>query len=188
MATRSAIQCSTCGGSSPDEDDRCEYCGNFLLRLTPFERLKAGPTPRPEADVNYFRSLSWLYKLAASAGFVGMLILYVFMFDSFSETELVGLSPLWFLSLVFGLGGLHAEKAVRLILSKKATDFADALSQVTSSLPPFLVIVVYLVFALPAFFLGLRRWCSSPLLLATLTSSLWGLALYFFLFAIFPSL
>lgn len=117
-----------------------------------------------------------------------MLVLYLVMFDSLSETELVGLSPIWFLLIVFGTCGMHAEKAVNLILSKKADSFADALAKVTSKLPPFVVIVVYLVFSLPAFFLGLKRWCSSPLLLATLTSGLWGLALYFFLFAIFPSL
>lgn len=188
MSERKAIRCSSCGGSSPRDSDSCQYCGSYLLHLTAFELLKAGPSPSQQEGVTFFRSLRGLYKFAISVGVLGVLVLYVFMFDQFSETALVALSPLWFLSLAFGLGGLHGEKAVQLIHSKKATDFPDALALVTRSLPPFLVVLVYLVFALPAFFLGLKRWCSSPLLLATMTSGLWGLALYFFLFAIFPSL
>jgi hypothetical protein len=138
--------------------------------------------------MSFFRSLGSFYKLSAAAGLVMMLVLYVFMFDSLSETELVSLSPVWFLLLVFGTCGMHAEKAVDLVLQKKAKTFSEALTAVTKSLPPFLTIVVYLVFSLPSFFLGLKRWVSSPLLLATMTTLLWGLALYFFLFAIFPSL
>jgi hypothetical protein len=188
MSQRGVIQCSACGGSSPAESERCDYCGNFLLRLTKFETLKAGSSPQLDDGVTFFRSLGPLYKLSALAGLVMMIALYVFMFDSVSETELVNLSPIWFLLLVFGTCGMHAEKAVHLVLSKKAQTFGEALSATTKSLPPFLIIVVYLVFSLPSFFLGLKRWVSSPLLLATTTTLLWGFALYFFLFAIFPSL
>jgi hypothetical protein len=185
---RKPVQCSACGGSSPAESERCEYCGNFLLRLTVFETVKAGPDPQPQGNVTYFRSLGPLYRMATFLGFVMMLVLYVFMFDSFSETELVNLSPVWFLLMVFGTCGMHAEKAVQLTISKKAESFTDALTQVTRELPPGVAVIVYLVFSLPALFLGLKRWCSSPLLLATLTSGLWFMALCFFFLAIFPAL
>ncbi len=178
------IQCSSCGGSSPIESESCDYCGQFLLRLTPFERRRS---PLAQKGGTYFRSLGPLYKLSALAGFLMMIVLYGFLFDSLSETQLVSLSPIWFLLLVFGICGMHAEKAVALILGEEAKTFSEALSKVTQSLPPFMTLVVYFVFSLPCFFLDSTRF-SSPLLIATLTTGLWAGALYFFLFAIFPSL
>jgi hypothetical protein len=117
----------------------------------------------------------------------GAIYLYVIDFDSFSETQLVHLSPLWFLSLHFGLSGLHAERAVRIILSGKATNFGEALVIGLRESAPLPRLVIWLVFTPPFLVFQLNK-MSSPLLISLVTSLIWGVMLYLFFLGIFPNL
>lgn len=187
MAAVKVIQCPTCGGSSSPKSERCDYCGNYLLHLTIFEQRK--DPVKTEADVPvYFRSLKRLYQLLIMAGLGMAFVIYFLMFDDFSEDELVAISPLWFLLTIFGTSGLFTEKAVRLILNKKAETFPDAIIKATDSLVPVVRFLVFIVLFLPFFIFGLTKRFSSPLIISFLLTLAWGIFLYTFLVAIFPSL
>lgn len=183
------VQCPCCGASTPPDAARCEYCESYLLRLTPLERrsMSAAVGEGGSADGALFRSLRPLYLLCIAAG-VGMCFwLYFIAFDDFSETELVRLSPIWFLLFHFGVSGLYTEKAVRLILGGKADSFAAALAAATAEVSPIARLVVWVVFTPPFALLGLRK-VSSPLMLSGITTLAWAGLLYAFLVGVFPNL
>lgn len=185
-----AITCPSCGAPTPSQAPSCSYCGNYLLHLTPFERKAAPEQPEPkDTTIHYFRSLKQVYRIIMYAGIAMAVVIYFFMFDSFSETELVNISPIWFLMIIFGTCGLYTEKAVYLILNRQAETFSDALSKALSKMKsPITILLVYLVFSLPFLVFGVRKRYSSPLIISFLTTMLWAAALYFFFIAIFPEL
>jgi len=160
-----------------------------LLHLTFLERRSPKSAEQVERDEHfrYYNSLKWLYQLAIVVGLSMAVYIYLIAFDDFSETEMVNLSPLWFLLFNFGISGLYTEKAVRFILDHKANTFAEGLSMSTQSLIPLFRIVVYIVFLPPFLLLSLKK-LSSPLLISLLTTLFWGVGLYVFLMGIFPSL
>jgi hypothetical protein len=181
------IQCPTCGGSSSPKSEKCDFCGNYLLHLTIFEQRKA-PLTDAGPEKRYFRSLKRWYQIMITLGLGMAFVIYFLMFDSFSEDELVAISPIWFLLIIFGTCGLYTEKAVHLILNKKAKTFAEALIQATNSLSPIVRVAVFIVFAVPFFLFGITKKFSSPLLISTLVTIAWAGVLYVFLLGIFPSL
>ena len=183
-ATVKVIQCPGCGGSSDPRGEKCSYCGNYLLHLSAWER-RAQPV---FVGGHYFRSLRRLYQAALLLGAAAMLLIYFVFFNRLSEDELVAISPVWFLLIVFGAGGIYAEKAVVLILEKRAATFHEALLQAARSLAPVLKIGVFILFLIPAMLLGISRRLSSPLLIALIVTIVWAMALYLFLMGIFPSL
>lgn len=181
------IQCPTCGGSSSPKEERCSYCGNYLLHLTIFERRKGKEEGEERHEFKYFFSLKRLYQIAIGIGTIMAIYLYVIAFDDFSETELVNISPIWFLCIHFGISGLYTEKAATLILKREANTFAEGLQKATKGLSPILVVLIYIVFIPPFILLNLRK-LSSPLLISLLTTIAWATILYIFLMGIFPSL
>ncbi|MCB0835098.1 MAG: hypothetical protein KDD63_06420 [Bacteroidetes bacterium] len=189
MASQSVkvIQCPTCGGSSSPKSEKCDFCGNYLLHLTVFEQRRE-PVDTSDPEGGYFRSLKRIYQVMITLGLGMAFVIYFLMFDSLSEDELVAISPVWFLLIIFGTCGLYTEKAVHLILNKKAENFAEALIQATNSLSPFIRIAVFLVFAVPFFLFGITKKFSSPLLISILVTLVWAAVLYVFLFGIFPSM
>ena len=108
-------------------------------------------------------------------------------FDSFSETELVQLSPLWFLALHFGISGLHAERAIHAILSGRAGSFAEGLNVSLKEVSPVHLVLVFIVFTPPFLFFRLDK-LTSPLLVSTATTAIWAAILYLFFLGVFPSL
>lgn len=183
------IQCPTCGGSSSPKSERCDFCGNYLLHLTIFEKKnEPGPAQNEGTPAHYFRSLKGLYQIMIAAGLLMAATLYLFMFNRFSETELVTLSPIWFLLTIFGTGGLFTEKAVRLILDKESPDFPSAIKKSAGSLSPIVQVFVFLIFLVPFFVFGLTKKFSSPLIITSLMTLVWAAVLYLFLMGIFPSL
>lgn len=188
--TVKVIQCPSCGGPTPSKAPQCEYCGNYLLHLTPFERLPAPEQPEPKgSSIHFFRSLKNFYRIIMYAGIAMAIVIYFVFFDDFSETELVNISPIWFLMIIFGTCGLYTEKAVQLILDREAETFGDALSKAVGKLrSPLSMVLVFLVFSLPFLIFGIKRRFSSPLIISTLTTLIWAAALYFFFIAIFPEL
>jgi len=121
------------------------------------------------------------------AGLILMLGTYVFFFDTLSEDELVAWSPVWFLLLIFGIGGFYGEKAIHTILDGKAKDFTDALIKASESLGIITSIFILVVFLLPGLF-GVYKWLSSPFLITLTVTLIWAIGLYFFLYGIFPSM
>ncbi|MEZ4825453.1 MAG: zinc ribbon domain-containing protein [Bacteroidia bacterium] len=184
------IQCPTCGGSVSPRADKCSYCGNFLVHLSVFETRAPGAAVKTESEpqFRYFRSLKPLYQVAVVSGLIMAGLIYFFMFDNFSEDELVAISPLWFLLIVFGTAGLFTEKAVKLVLNREEKDFPAAIVKATASFSLIVQLAVYLIFFVPFFVLGLVKRFSSPLIIATLITLVWAAVLYFFLVGIFPSL
>lgn len=66
------------------------------------------------------------YWLLAIAGFGLAFYVYVISFDSWSETELLDLGPVWVSPMMFGFYGLMAEWAIGLIERGKAENLAIA--------------------------------------------------------------
>lgn len=186
MTLIEVVRCPSCGGSTPLDAHACQYCGSYLLRLS---RLETSVQPRPieGGKEAWFRSLAWLYRGALVIGAALFVVLYFVAFDSFSETELVTLSPVWFLLFNFGLSGLYAEEAVRLVLRGEAETFTRALAMSTESIPLLFRLGAWLVFLPPFALLNLKK-VSSPLRLSVTTTLAWAALLYLFLVGIFPSL
>jgi hypothetical protein len=178
------IQCPSCGGSSAAKVEQCTYCGNYLLHLSPFERTHQGVA----GTHPYFRSLKKLYRGAMVTGLALMILIYFVLFSRLSEDELVAVSPIWFLLIIFGAGGIYSEKAVGLILEKRANTFHSALIQSIKSLSPVLMVGMFVLFLIPAILMGISKRLSSPLLITMIVTAVWALILYLFLMGIFPSL
>lgn len=182
------LLCPSCGGSNAPKAQNCQYCNNFLPRLSSWERRSTPPAEADKSqDYKYFHSLSNLYYAALILGLVLMLGTYVLFFDELSEDELVAWSPVWFLLIIFGAGGFYGEKAIRAILDGKAKDFAEGFGVASDSLAIIPRIAVGLVFLLPGMF-GVYKRLSSPFWITLAVTLFWAAALYFFLFGIFPSL
>ncbi|MEL6676468.1 MAG: hypothetical protein AAFR61_29940 [Bacteroidota bacterium] len=183
-----AITCPSCGGPTAAASTQCDYCGNFLLHLTSFEKRKIEDAPDKEGNLGHkiFRSLSSLYTVSLGLGLVMFVGIYLLFFNELSEDELVAISPIWFLLIVFGVSGRYTEKAVNRVLSHEAKDFGEGLSQAFKGQAPVLNVLIVIVFSLPYLFFGKSRWLSSPLVLSSLVTMVWAGGLYFFLVAIFP--
>lgn len=188
MSRNLALQCSSCGAINSPKATTCDYCNNYLPQLTIWERRETPQDPNTESrDYKYFHSLSKVYWAALMAGLILMVGTYVFFFDELSEDELVAWSPVWFLLLIFGIGGFYGEKAIRTILDGEAKNFTDGLTKASESIGIIQRIFIMLVFLLPGLF-GVYKKLSSPILITITVTLIWAAALYFFLFGIFPSL
>ena len=177
------IRCVTCGAPTKRLEKNCQYCGNFLIHLTPFELLSNSVAPNQP----FFRSLKILYKASLIMGLVACFLIYIVFFNFLSETELVLISPVWFLLLHFGISGLYTERAIGAIINRKATDFHEGLQQATSDSGPLIALVVKITFLPLLLLFGFKK-VTSPLILALLTTLIWGLLLNFFFVGIFPQL
>lgn len=62
-----------------------------------------GPPPRRR------RNFTWLFNLVLATSCLAAAVLYFGFFSSFSETQLVQLSPFWVAPIAFGVSGLIAE-------------------------------------------------------------------------------
>ena len=178
--TPKVIHCPTCGGPVDPRIENCSYCGNFLLHLSGLELSS-------KDNQVHFRSLQWLYKAMALTGLVICLGLYTVLFALFSEELLIVLSPIWFLCMHFGIAGLFSERAVKLVITRKARNFLEGLSTARSKAAPLVSLAVVISF-FPVFMAFRLNRFSSPLKLAALTTAIWALLLYFFIFGIFPAL
>jgi hypothetical protein len=179
-------RCARCGASTSPKLERCEYCDAWLVHLTVFERGERDDTAASE-EVPRFRSLRGLYVAALVASGALLVVLYFVSFDKFSESELVALSPVWFLGFQFGVSGLFTERALDAVLRGDARTFREGLALATRKSAPLVGLVVLVVFFPPFLLFGLRR-LTSPLLLSATTTLAWAALLYGFLYGIFPSL
>ncbi|OFY29778.1 MAG: hypothetical protein A2275_10795 [Bacteroidetes bacterium RIFOXYA12_FULL_35_11] len=163
--------CVNCGAPIDPTVKSCTWCG----------------TSYTASSMNFFKNQKTrkgaIYPFFIGAGVFFMFYLYGFAFDSFSETMLVNLSPLWFCSIMFGIYGFIGEKAVRFVTDGKAKNFREGYSLWQRQTSP-LVLVFGLFLFFPLNFI--RR--LSALWAAFVGALFWMILLMLFIHGIFPSL
>ena len=94
------------------------------------------------------------------------------------------LSPTWVLAIVFGVVGLMAEKAKKLVDSGEAEDINQGMSMAAAASP----IVALICYRLPSLFFNPAKTSNNPMVIAAIVTAFWAVLLYIFFLAIFPSL
>lgn len=109
------------------------------------------------------------------------IVVYVYgiAFDSFSETVLVQITPLWFFFLIFGIYGFVAEKINKNISSGKSETVSKATSSVINAIP-----LIGPIFMFPLYFVKGKN----SLVVALIGSLIWGVLLFVFFQFVFPQL
>ncbi|MEJ2610218.1 MAG: hypothetical protein P8179_09050 [Candidatus Thiodiazotropha sp.] len=121
----------------------------------------------------------FLYLLAITVGILYALYIYGIAFNDLSEDELVQLSALWVLSIVFGVYGFVAEKLLQLIDEGDDLTIFRATQIWTSTVP-----IIGVILMLPFLFIKGKN----PLVIALLATLFWALLLAGFFAVIFPLL
>lgn len=170
--------CRNCGAPLNPHDEKCTYCGTY------WQREKSG-------FLNYWlknRSFrkNRIYPFFIGLGVTLLFTIYLFFFDSFSETQLVALTPVWYFSIVVGLYGYAAEKLTDKIVNGIASDFRDAYRKWQKEIAGKSIFLSLLAsvfyFPFPLF----KR--ITPLRTALVGALIWGLLLAVFFEGIFPAL
>jgi len=168
------MNCKNCGAPISPHRENCEYCGTYF----------------DASRFNIFKNKSIRKKAIYPAflffGLFVVVAIYVFLFDNFSETELVQFTPIWYFSIVLGLYGYKAEDLVNDIVSGKAENFRMAYLNWTKELYETNIlmglIISFLFFPFPMF----KK--ITPFLTALTGALIWGILLAVFFSAIFPEL
>ncbi|MGW5640820.1 hypothetical protein [Streptomyces sp. NPDC003832] len=123
--------------------------------------------------------LTALYLAALIGGIGAAGLIYVVMFDEFSESELVTVTPLWFFPVVFGLYGFISQRLLRRIATGRARSLSDAarLSVDVAGHWAALFLFPFLVL----------KWRSS-LLVSLAAAGFWAVLLWLFFAVVFPTL
>ncbi|MCX4763749.1 hypothetical protein OG562_22840 [Streptomyces sp. NBC_01275] len=159
------------------QEVRCPHC-HQVVRVPSPDVPYATPVPVPAGAVEPVL-LTALYVIALIGGLMGAVLIYFVMFDDFSETELVTITPLWFFPIVFGLYGFSSQRLLRGIAAGRGGTLAEAARLsidlggrwAALTLFPFLVL----------------KWRSS--LLVSLAAALfWAVLLWLFFAVVFPTL
>jgi len=126
-----------------------------------------------------------LYPILLTVGIGIAVYIYGFAFDDFSETQLVGLTPLWFFFIIFGAYGYFAEFLMKRIITGQGTSIAAVYKSWWSQfLRRHLLGGMILGIFLSPFALIKTR---NSLLIAFVGSILWGILLVIFFKGIFPA-
>lgn len=110
--------------------------------------------------------------------------IYLFKFDELSEERLVTLSPFWFLTIVFGLVGILAEKASNMVKAGKAEDLDQGMAKAARASR----ILILILCELPSLIFNPTRRSDNPMAFAIIVTGFWAALLYVFLLQIFPGL
>lgn len=163
------------------QDARCPHC-HQVVRVPQSDVPYASPVPVPvpvPAGATEPRALTALYVTALIGGLVGAGLIYMVMFNEFSESELVTITPLWFFPIVFGLYGFVSQRLLRRIASGRAGTLGEAARMTIDVAGHWAALVLFPFLVL--------KWRSS--LLVSLAAALfWAVLLWLFFTAIFPSL
>jgi len=171
------VNCINCGAPItviPSKHSFCKYCGTYHH------------TPKYNIFKNQKARKKGIYPFFIGFGFMLVFLIYFILFDNFSETELVQITPIWYFSLILGLYGYKAENLIEKIIHGEASDFNDAYAQwleklhKTNPLLGFLVNIIFFTFP----------WFKkiSPLKIALVGAFVWGVILLIFFEVIFPEL
>ena len=130
--------------------------------------------------------IAGLYPILLAAGIAVVFYIYLFAFDDLSEDQLVGLTPLWFFLIIFGLYGYFAEFLMSRIIVGKGKNIPEAYSKWVPEFierHPFWGMLLALILS-PFSFIKTRN----SLLIAFTGSAIWGILLLIFFMGIFPAL
>ena len=141
---------------------------------------------RPERNLDFYKNKQKHNNLYFTSIVIGVCIainIYVFNFDSLSETMLVRLTVLWLFPIVFGYYGLVAQW---LQLNYRRLHFRkpkDLLRSVSKKFPILLIRPIFNIVHFPLYIPN-----KSPLYLAISGSLIWSVWLLIFFEVIFPAL
>ncbi|SOD76599.1 hypothetical protein SAMN06272781_4449 [Streptomyces sp. 1222.2] len=159
------------------QDVRCPHC-HQVVRVPSPDVPYASPVPLP-AGATEPVALTAFYVTALVGGILGAGLVYLVMFDEFSETELVSITPLWFFPIVLGLYGFASQRLSRRIATGRARDLREAAGMSIDVAGHWAALVLFPFLVL--------RWRSS--LLVSLAAALfWAVLLWLFFALLFPSL
>ncbi|WP_258053300.1 hypothetical protein [Streptomyces sp. Ru72] len=124
-------------------------------------------------------ALTALYVMALFGGLVGAWLIYLVMFDEFSESDLVAITPLWFFPIVFGLYGLISQRLLRRSATRRAGTLAEAARMSITVAAPWALLLIFPFLVL--------KWRSS-LLVSLVAVVFWAVLLWLFFELLFPIL
>ena len=168
------MNCINCGAPVNPKKKACSYCQTYYS-ISKYNILKN----------QSFRKRA-IYPTSLFLGLFIVVGIYGFMFDSFSETMLVQITPVWYFLIIVGLYGYKAEDLINDIVSGKSLNFSDAYSTWLQSVYAnnllFGFLASILFFPFPMF----KK--ITPLFTAFSGALIWGALLSFFFAVIFPAL
>ncbi|MFJ5776251.1 hypothetical protein [Streptomyces sp. NPDC093094] len=156
---------------------RCPYC-HQVATVPPPDVPYASPVPVPAGAAEPI-VLTALYLTALIGGIVGAGLIYLVMFDEFSESELITVTPLWFFPVVFGLYGFVSQRLLRRIATGRARSLSEA-ARLTIDLAGHWAALVLFPFLV-------LKWRSS-LLVSLAAAGFWAVLLWLFFNLLFPTL
>ncbi|TQJ54583.1 hypothetical protein OHU34_19715 [Streptomyces sp. NBC_00080] len=159
------------------QDVRCPHC-HQVVRVPQPDVPYASPVPVPTAAADP-AALTALYVIALIGGLAGAALVYMVMFDDFSESELVTITPVWFFPVVFGLYGFVSQRLLRLIAAGRAGTLKEA-AGVAIDLTGYWAALAFFPFLV-------LKWRSS-LLVSLAAAAFWAVLLWLFFTLIFPTL
>ncbi len=173
------MKCINCGASLNPNIEKCEFCDTYWN----FEK-------KSKSIFHFLKNMKFrkiaVYPIFITFGIVFSIIIYIFMFDNFSEIQLITLSPIWYFSIICGLYGYKAEDLIKLIVSKKAKTFSEAYKvwlQILDKQSIVLGIIARIFFFPFNYFKKIN-----PLNTALVGAFFWGIIFGFFFQAVWPIL
>lgn len=169
------LRCPECGAQVSSAAAACPHCGYPLAKSGPVATRPA----RPIGPIKYWYIASLVTGVAIAA------YIYLVRFDTFSETTLVQLTPLWVFFIVLGYYGLVAERMLATDKQSGGEMAAEGVFELIKAASPgpvgkLFAAIVHLPFVL---FKSRRSW-----VVAAGGAAVWALALWFFFAVIFPTL
>jgi len=169
--------CINCGAPLDLKNKICRYCGTAIIinKKNPLSLLK----------FKKFR-VKGLYPLLLFSGLAVLFYIYGIAFNTFSETLLIQITPLWFFPIVFGSYGYFAEFLMSKVVNDEGKSISDAYNKwINNYLKRHIFSgMVLTVLMLPFSFLKFKN----SLLIALTGSMIWGVLLIIFFNGIFPAL
>ncbi|MBL3671447.1 hypothetical protein JL475_37270 [Streptomyces sp. M2CJ-2] len=159
---------------------RCPSC--HQVTAVPQPAVPYAASIGPAVPVGSYResvSLKVLYLAALLVGLTTAAVIYLVMFDDFAEEQLVGVTPLWFFPIVFGLYGFVSQRLIRHLVEGRAATVSDA-ARMAIEVGRFWAALVLFPFLV-------LKWRNS-LLVSLVASLFWALLLWLFFALVFPQL
>jgi hypothetical protein len=158
-------------------DVRCPHC-HQVVRVPPSGVPYASSVSVPTGGAEP-TALTALYVTALIGGLLGAGLIYLVVFDEFDESQLVTVTPLWFVPIVFGLNGLVSQRLLSRVTSARAGTMGEGAPVPTGVVGPWAALLLFPLLVL--------KWRSS-LLVSSTAAVFWAVLLWFFFAAVFPIL
>ncbi len=129
-------------------------------------------------------SYSGIYFASIIIGVLIAIYIYLLNFDSFSETVLIRITPLWFFPIVFGYYGFVSQRMAAKLEKSHFENVADLLFSVIQGSTGKIGKLISLFVHAPFIIIKSKR----PILVALGGSIIWAILLIIFFEVIFPML